>query len=1120
LFLWAEDQDLSNGSGNGSRLSSGETAGAAKTANGRQRTPKVPSHPSQAAIGQLRSALAAGFTSIAPSAAQPATAVVWLPSQDGLPLTRRNVFRSAASGNGGHARTAAPAPTLMPWQVTGLALSPLAALACLSHLTRQPLRSRETETVSFQRVRLGHDLTFWSNAAKFTLEILVGQHFLPGLRIQRAGQLEGRWQPLWLDPRTEQRRSLLVAAMPPVCRAYNLDDPSVAPLAAELLDHFVSTLVDTAIRAWTDDALLAGAPQTPSMAWIRSLLGDDRRVTLPPQPAHDLFQEWHQWTEQLYVVRDANFRICFVLTEPRRPDLAGAAEASTEESAWHLRYYLQARDNPALMVSAHEVWGATRGFVQAGGRQIDQPQERLLAGLGVASRLFPPLERSLHSPQPELSLLSTEEAYQFLREAGPLLESSGFGVILPHWWHAEPRMRLGLRLLLSAEDEAVNGALSDSEFAGDEFADEPDADTLELPFGRRSAGQRGSTGRIAYAWELTLGGQQLTRAQFEQVTAMRTPLLRLDQRWVELDPEQVEAAKRFLAGPKPAGRISLLQAVKLAQRYQAPAAVDQGPALHGDDLAGLPDEILPSLATVESLGLEDVTLTGWVQDALERLRTYTPLDAATEPPGFVGELRPYQRRGVGWLAYLRRLGLGACLADDMGLGKTIQAIALLLHMRAESRAAGEKPDPALLICPTSVVANWRREIERFAPELTALVHHGNTRLSGDDFAQAVQSADLVITSYGTARRDVELLTQFEWGDLILDEAQNIKTPTAKQTLAVRRLRGRNRIALTGTPVENRLAELWSIMHFLNPGYLGAQETFRRQYIVPIERYNDEERTHELRRVAQPFLLRRLKSDPTIISDLPEKNEMVVYCSLSPEQAALYEKTVNEALAQINRSDGIQRRGMVLALLTKLKQIANHPAHFLKQAGPLAGRSGKLSRLTEMMDEALSVGDRALIFTQFVEMGHLLKRHLVDTLGLEALFLHGGTPATQRDKMVQAFQSEDGPPVFVLSLRAGGSGLNLTAANHVFHYDRWWNPAVENQATDRAFRIGQRRNVQVHKFVAAGTLEESIHELIESKQMLAESIVGSGEEWLTELDTDQLRNLLTLRYDAVEDAEEE
>jgi SNF2 family DNA or RNA helicase len=415
-----------------------------------------------------------------------------------------------------------------------------------------------------------------------------------------------------------------------------------------------------------------------------------------------------------------------------------------------------------------------------------------------------------------------------------------------------------------------------------------------------------------------------------------------------------------------------------------------------------------------------------------------------------------------------------------------------------------------------VVANWRHEVERFAPELRALVHHGNSRLTGDAFIAATGEHDLIITSYGTARRDIELLKEFTWSHLILDEAQNIKTPSAKQTQAVRRLRADNRIALTGTPVENRLSELWSIMEYLNPGYLGRQEHFRQRYIVPIERYNDNERTDELRRLVQPFLLRRLKSDPTIISDLPEKNEMVVYCSLTREQARLYETTVQESLAELNRTDGIQRRGLVLALLTKLKQITNHPAHFLKEEGPLAGRSGKLSRLSEMLDEALSVGDRALIFTQFVEMGHLLQHHLGDALGIETLFLHGSTPATQRDKMVQAFQSDDGPPVFVLSLRAGGAGLNLTKANHVFHYDRWWNPAVENQATDRAFRIGQQRNVQVHKFVVAGTLEERINDLIESKQALAQSIVGSGEEWLTELDTDQLRDLLTLRYDAIED----
>jgi SNF2 family DNA or RNA helicase len=287
-------------------------------------------------------------------------------------------------------------------------------------------------------------------------------------------------------------------------------------------------------------------------------------------------------------------------------------------------------------------------------------------------------------------------------------------------------------------------------------------------------------------------------------------------------------------------------------------------------------------------------------------------------------------------------------------------------------------------------------------------------------------------------------------------------------------------------------------------------------MIPIERYNDDDRAHELRRLVQPFLLRRLKSDPTIISDLPEKNEMVVYCSLTKEQANLYETTVHDALAALERADGIQRRGLVLSLLTRLKQICNHPAQFLKQENPLRNRSGKLERLTEMLEEALSVGDHALVFTQFVEMGALLQRHLSEQLQTDVIFLHGGTPAAQRDQMVQAFQRDDGPPIFVLSLRAGGFGLNLTRANHVFHFDRWWNPAVENQATDRAFRIGQQRNVQVHKFVVAGTLEERINAILESKQSLAESIVGSGEAWLTELNTEELREILMLRQETLDE----
>ena len=1096
LFLWAEDPETM-----GKAQPSVVATDPAPARGDRKRPPKPPSHPGQLPIGSLRALLAAEPFRLT-GAFQPANTTVWLPTLDGLPLTRRGLFSSNGEGARNRvstARSLTARPSLYQWQITGLTLEPITALHFLARLsnTAQPVQSQ-----SAWHVRQGNDLLFWSSAAKFALEILVGQHYLPSLRAESGGSLEAVWQPILLDPRIEQRRERLVAIMPPVCRAYNIADPADAPAAATLTEQFVATLVDAAIRAWAKPVTLPDS-DLPARAWLRQLLAPQPQLRLPPQPAHALFQGWQQWTEQIFVVRDANFRICFVLEEP------DDADTSAQHAAWRLTYFLQARDNPNLMIPAQTVWQAPNNTVSVGGRHVDRPQERLLAGLGVAGRLFAPIERSLHNPRPEMSLLSTQEAYRFLREIGPLLESSGFGVVLPGWWQTSGRMRLGLRLRL-ADAEETDPSRQSARARADADRD-PDTTTL------RNAPLLGLNSLINFSWELVLGGESLSAAEFAQLAAMHTPLLRVGGRWVELEPQQVDAAKRFLNEQRSVGATTLLQAIRVAQEYRArpdSASDDATPAF--DSQASLPAGLAPPGDATDLLPLDSVAVSGILEATLELLRAQQPPAALREPPGFVGELRAYQRRGVGWLAHLRRLGLGACLADDMGLGKTIQAIALLLHVRSEALARGDKPAPALLICPTSVVANWRREIERFAPMLTALVHHGNNRLAGDNFHAALTVHDLVITSYGTARRDIELLQPTTWSNLILDEAQNIKTPSAKQTQAVRRLRADNRIALTGTPVENRLSELWSIMEFLNPGYLGHHETFRRRYIVPIERYNDQERASDLRALVQPFLLRRLKSDPTIISDLPEKNEMVVYCSLTREQAALYEQLVQAALADLTRTDGIQRRGLVLALLTKLKQIANHPAHYLKQEEPLAGRSGKLNRLTEMLEEALAVGDRALIFTQFVEMGHLIQRHLDASLGVESLFLHGSTPAPQRDKMVQAFQSDDGPPLFILSLRAGGSGLNLTRANHVFHFDRWWNPAVENQATDRAFRIGQLRNVQVHKFVVAGTLEERIHDLIESKQALAQTIVGSGEEWLTELDTEQLRDLLMLRYDAIED----
>lgn len=454
------------------------------------------------------------------------------------------------------------------------------------------------------------------------------------------------------------------------------------------------------------------------------------------------------------------------------------------------------------------------------------------------------------------------------------------------------------------------------------------------------------------------------------------------------------------------------------------------------------------------------------------------------------------------------------IANNILCHNTIELIAFLLHVREEMGGEGKIPDPTLLICPMSVVGNWQREVAHFAPHLRVMIHHGTDRLAGSDFVDEAERNDLVISTYSLAHRDSETLSRVNWEHIVLDEAQNIKNPGAKQTQAIKRLKAGQMIALTGTPVENRLSELWSIMEFLNSGYLGSARSFRTNFAIPIEKYRDKGRAEVLRRIIQPFVLRRMKTDPTVIQDLPEKMELNVYHNLTNEQASLYEAVVDEMLDKIDNSEGIERKGLVLSTLTRLKQICNHPALFLQDGSALPGRSGKLTRIEEMIDEVLAEGDKALIFTQFAGMGAMLRHHLQERFDCEVLFLHGGTPRKQRDEMVRRFQEDrDCPQLFVLSLKAGGFGLNLTAANHVFHFDRWWNPAVENQATDRAFRIGQKRNVFVHKFVCIGTLEERIDQMLEEKKELADAIVGAGEAWLTELSTSELKDIFTLSRDA-------
>jgi SNF2 family DNA or RNA helicase len=737
------------------------------------------------------------------------------------------------------------------------------------------------------------------------------------------------------------------------------------------------------------------------------------------------------------------------------------------DGLWHVEFALQSAEDPSLMLAADDVWAGTGGWAPGG---ITRPDEELLAGLGAATRLFGELEDALREAEPAAVALDTAGAFRFLKETGPLLSGAGFGVLLPDWAR---KARLGLKLTSRSRSAAgTTPSASASGAGGSGF---------------------GLNDLVEFRYDLAVGDTTLDADELAELAQLKIPLVRVRGQWVELDDRNLKAALTFMER----GREGVMRA--------------------GDVLvAGL-------RGPEEDLEVTAVAADGWLGDLLsgQADRSLAPV---TAPGSFRGDLRPYQERGLAWLAFLSDLGLGGILADDMGLGKSVQTLALLDHERAARCAPGESSEtsggpegtgPTLLVCPMSLVGNWQREAERFTPDLAVHVHHGSDRLSGPELHAALSGADLVITTYALAARDREALAAVPWHRVVCDEAQNIKNAGTRQARAVRGLPARSRLALTGTPVENHLGELWSIMEFTSPGLLGPAQKFRENFAVPVQRHGDEEAAARLKRLTGPFVLRRVKTDRSIISDLPDKIEMKIWCTLTPEQASLYQATVTDMLARIDSAEGdMERRGLVLATMAKLKQVCNHPAHLLGDGSRLPGRSGKLARLEEICDEIVAAGDKALCFTQYAEFGRVLQPYLAARLGCPVLYLHGGTAKKARDALVAEFQEATGPAVFLLSLKAGGTGLNLTAASHVIHFDRWWNPAVEDQATDRAYRIGQRNDVQVRKFVCVGTLEERIDAMIEEKKALAERIVGTGEGWLTELSSADLREVLALGKEAV------
>ncbi|MEU8423083.1 DEAD/DEAH box helicase [Micromonospora sp. NPDC048835] len=1030
------------------------------------------------------------------------SALLTLPTLAGAPTDSPELIRT----------TVAPAArgrlTLAGWRVPILVYAPDAALPLLRSLDDIPAVP-------------GATLRHLAELADFAADLVTRGRTLPGVRTTTGDQTpdagtttgdvaasgdavsvpaQAVWRPLLTGTDAAWARSLALA-LPPAARAAVPSSPSAAvgqspaaPLsasaaavgpppsgaatatssdrrelsAAELVADALDALTDAAARGALATTTLARGlrPGGPAPAWLAALAGPRRDFTIDPVGLATLSAELDAWQRDAAggPVR-ASFRLVepapdevtepFLATRavpadsaPVPVDSAPVPVGSTGGGRWRLEFGLQAADEPGLHVDAGEVWRAPQTLGGLVGRTTS-PQETLLAELGRASRLWPDLDTALRTAAPEAMELDVEGAHRFLSAGAPVLHAAGFGVLLPSWWQ-RPSARLGARL--RARSRTAPGTVGGTE-----------------------AGV-GLDALVDYRWEIALGDHPLTAEEMAALAEMKTPLVRLRGRWVELDPGRLAAGLRLL---RSTGELSVADLLRLG--------------LADGEATGA----LPVLEVSADGALGDL-LAGAVE------RRLTPLDP---PPGFIGTLRPYQQRGLAWLAFLRSLGLGGVLADDMGLGKTVQLLALL---------AGDPPEagPTLLVCPMSLVGNWQREAARFTPRLRVHVHHGAERARGADFTAAAHDADLVLTTYSVAARDAVDLAGIDWHRVVVDEAQAIKNASTRQAEAVRALPARQRVAVTGTPVENRLADLWSIMQFANPGLLGPAATFRKRFAEPIERHGDAEAAERLRRITGPFVLRRLKTDSSIISDLPEKLEMEVLCNLTAEQAALYRVVVDDMLARIETSDGIERRGLVLATMTRLKQVCNHPAQLLRDGSALEGRSGKLERLTEILEEVLAAGERALLFTQYAEFGAMLRGHLSARFGREVLFLHGGLGKAERDALVQRFQSAEGPPLFVLSLKAGGTGLTLTAANHVVHVDRWWNPAVEDQATDRAFRIGQRRRVQVRKFVCAGTVEEKVAALIADKRSLAERVVGTGEQWITELSTGQLRDLFALEAGAV------
>ncbi|MHB1709711.1 MAG: DEAD/DEAH box helicase [Thermoplasmataceae archaeon] len=922
---------------------------------------------------------------------------------------------------------------------------------------RMRMKSMPSYWVANSSIWPENDIAFWAVILLEILRQVKSMNFLPSIR-ENTYFGSRIFSPQWIgafEEKFDQIVEKFAPLIPPVALCIG-ENTTMEPAA--IIREFIYEYTDAAIR------LLASGTRPryyqynqyygrPSEEWINELqqLNNYGNGTMRGKLSNIVaFRDSVlQWIDTIrHEVPLAPFKLCFRLDDPK-DDLD--MENLSENSRWDLVPLLQSSDDPTLLLEVEGLLSNNPEYQDIPGGNVQDFRKSVINEIRRAGSISPSVKKLLGSPENiEPIELTTDEAYNFLSFESQLLQENSYRVFIPGWWKNR-KAKSSFQMRVSADTDGM--------FSMDQL----------VKFDWKASLSKGRT-RVT-----------LSEDQFMKVVRAKQPLVRTGKGWMEIDRNQIKHAMELIRTYRENNGIPFVQMLRMGldeKRLREEAALELE---YGDD---------------------------HLRDALEKLKGHAAFEILPTPLGFSGQLRPYQVKGFSWLYFMRTVGLGCILADDMGLGKTIQAIGYILTVSRMEKKAGK----TLVVCPMSVMTNWSREIERFAPSLKVLLHHGQLRKAGrDKFEEKIVDYDVIITSNDLVMRDADTLREIKWSVIILDEAQNFKNRSTKRAGAIRKLRSVHRIALTGTPVENRLSELWSIIDFLNPGYLGTQREFHTKWETPFAN-GDAKAKETLRNLVNPFILRREKSDKKVITDLPEKNEMNVYCGLTEEQASLYEAHVREMMSSIENSEGIARKGRILSMITRLKQICDHPVLYLADKSGLKGRSEKLERLKDMISELVEDKEKAVVFTQYVTMGRHISEFLEEELGAKVLFFHGGLNARERDMIINTFQNSNGEyPILVSSLKAGGLGLNLTEANNVFHYDRWWNPAVENQATDRTYRIGQKKNVQVYKFVTVGTLEENIDALLKGKTKLAGDILKNGEEWLTELSTDEIREIISLRH---------